>query len=115
MMADAIICFPCCFTVQPQPQKRRRRKIDASMIGLPTNFQHTSHVGSGDVGNRSFISPVTGEENCRKHLTSIQNQMSSKGGYDTNNAPESDFGILSPVDHQIPLKELQKENVENHT
>ncbi|CAI9739247.1 Hypothetical predicted protein [Octopus vulgaris] len=76
-MADAIICFPCCFTVQPQPQKRRRRKIDASMIGLPTNFQHTGHVGSGEVGNRSF--DISEEEENRKHLTCIQYQMSSKG------------------------------------
>ncbi|NXY91839.1 C42S2 protein, partial [Alcedo cyanopectus] len=30
------------------PQKRRRR-IDRSMIGEPTNFVHTAHVGSGDL------------------------------------------------------------------
>jgi len=41
------------------------------MIGSPTNFQHTGHIGSGDVdlGN--------------SHLRAIQNQMQSKGGYET--------------------------------
>ncbi|PKU37286.1 cdc42 small effector protein 2 [Limosa lapponica baueri] len=32
----------------PAFQKRRRR-IDRSMIGEPTNFVHTAHVGSGDL------------------------------------------------------------------
>ncbi|NXS96030.1 C4S2A protein, partial [Jacana jacana] len=32
----------------PAFQKRRRR-IDQSMIGEPTNFVHTAHVGSGDL------------------------------------------------------------------
>ncbi|NXQ22331.1 C4S2A protein, partial [Peucedramus taeniatus] len=32
----------------PSFQKRRRR-IDRSMIGEPTNFVHTAHVGSGDL------------------------------------------------------------------
>lgn len=32
-----------------QPQKRRPR-IDRSMIGNPTDFQHTSHIGTGDTG-----------------------------------------------------------------
>lgn len=82
------------------------------MIGLPTNFQHTGHVGSGDVGNRSY--GMSGEEGSRNHLNSIQNQMSSKGGYDPN-TPVGGLDILSPVEHQIPLKDLQKENVENHT
>lgn len=41
------------------------------MIGSPTNFQHTGHIGSGDVnlGNSK--------------LRAIQNQMQSKGGYET--------------------------------
>ncbi|KPP71647.1 hypothetical protein Z043_109417, partial [Scleropages formosus] len=29
---------------------KRRRRIDRSMIGEPTNFVHTTHVGSGDMG-----------------------------------------------------------------
>ncbi|XP_010118283.1 PREDICTED: CDC42 small effector protein 2-like, partial [Chlamydotis macqueenii] len=28
---------------------KRRRRIDRSMIGEPTNFVHTAHVGSGDL------------------------------------------------------------------
>lgn len=51
--------------------QQRARRIDRSMIGSPTNFQHTGHIGSGDVdmGN--------------SHLRAIQNQMQSKGGYET--------------------------------
>lgn len=95
--------FSCC--VQ-QPQKRRRR-IDRyfsvesvvilfllavcsnvyfytsiwillvclcvrSMIGEPTNFQHTGHIGSRDV-------ELPGHQ-----LTALQNQMRSKGGYETS-------------------------------
>lgn len=51
--------------------RQQARRIDRSMIGSPTNFQHTGHIGSGDVdmGN--------------SHLRAIQNQMQSKGGYET--------------------------------
>lgn len=51
--------------------RQQVRRIDRSMIGSPTNFQHTGHIGSGDVdlGN--------------SHLRAIQNQMQSKGGYET--------------------------------
>ncbi|NWW85300.1 C4S2A protein, partial [Rhynochetos jubatus] len=34
----------------PAFQKRRRR-IDRNLIGEPTNFVHTAHVGSGDLFN----------------------------------------------------------------
>lgn len=39
------------------------------MIGNPTNFVHTGHIGSADV------------ELSSHHLNSLQNQMQSKGGY----------------------------------
>nr|CAD7265442.1 unnamed protein product [Timema shepardi] len=70
--------FSCCIN-QPAAHQRKRQqqrrsarvRIDRSMIGEPTNFQHTGHIGSGDVdlGN--------------SHLRAIQNQMQSKGGYET--------------------------------
>ncbi|KAL4613310.1 CDC42 small effector protein 2 [Arapaima gigas] len=47
-MTEFWVCFSCCIAEQPQP--KRRRRIDRSMIGAPTNFVHTTHVGSGDVG-----------------------------------------------------------------
>ncbi|XP_076269130.1 CDC42 small effector protein Spec2 isoform X1 [Rhynchophorus ferrugineus] len=58
--------FSCCVA---QPQKRRRR-IDRSMIGNPTNFVHTGHIGSHDM-------EMPGDQ-----VTALQNQMRSKGGYD---------------------------------
>ncbi|RZC36566.1 PBD domain containing protein [Asbolus verrucosus] len=40
------------------------------MIGSPTNFQHTGHIGSRDV-------EMPGDQ-----LVALQNQMKSKGGYE---------------------------------
>uniref|UniRef100_A0A4W5MKQ8 CRIB domain-containing protein n=1 Tax=Hucho hucho TaxID=62062 RepID=A0A4W5MKQ8_9TELE len=66
-MTEFWVCFSCCVGEQPQP--KRRRRIDRSMIGEPTNFVHTTHVGSGDMG--VGLSSVN----------SVQAQMKSKGGY----------------------------------
>ncbi|KAK2871515.1 hypothetical protein QQF64_002713 [Cirrhinus molitorella] len=60
-MSEFWLCFNCCIAEQPQP--KRRRRIDRSMIGEPTNFVHTAHVGSGDL--------FTGMNS----VNSIQNQM----------------------------------------
>ncbi|KAG8191362.1 hypothetical protein JTE90_006106 [Oedothorax gibbosus] len=62
-----IQCFSCCITQEPPPPTTRRHRIDRSMIGSPTNFRHTAHVGSGDMN---------------VHLNSLQHQMASKGGYE---------------------------------
>uniref|UniRef100_A0A3B3Q776 CRIB domain-containing protein n=1 Tax=Paramormyrops kingsleyae TaxID=1676925 RepID=A0A3B3Q776_9TELE len=67
-MTEFWVCFSCCIAEQPQP--KRRRRIDRSMIGEPTNFIHTTHVGSGDMGLDFSVD-------------SIQNQMKSKGGYNS--------------------------------
>ncbi|XP_023313272.1 CDC42 small effector protein homolog [Trichogramma pretiosum] len=48
-----------------------RHRIDRSMISAPTNFQHTGHIGSGDLDMASA------------HLNAIQTQMQGKGGYET--------------------------------
>lgn len=61
--------FACCITQQP-PQRRRRPRIDRSMIGEPTNFVHTGHIGSGDV------------QMANTQLAQLQTQMKSKGGYE---------------------------------
>lgn len=66
MMGDGLFCFTCCIAEQPQP---RRRRLDPSMIGEPTEFRHTAHIGSGEARNSL-------------NLTTVQNQMSSKGGYE---------------------------------
>ncbi|KAK7484618.1 hypothetical protein BaRGS_00024144 [Batillaria attramentaria] len=70
-MGDALLCFSCCITEQPQP--KRRRRLDPSMIGLPTDFRHTAHIGSGDFTSTMQSPP---------QLHSVQNQMSSKGDYE---------------------------------
>ncbi|KAI2800977.1 E3 ubiquitin-protein ligase rad18 [Blomia tropicalis] len=59
-----IQCFSCCVADRPPT----RRRIDRSMIGNPTNFRHTAHVGSNDMSS---------------HFRSLQHQMASKGGYES--------------------------------
>ncbi|XP_066923834.1 CDC42 small effector protein 2-like isoform X2 [Clytia hemisphaerica] len=72
-MSLVMLCFPCCVDEQPPP--RRRVKIDRSQIGLPTNFQHTSHIGSGEIAEGFDVNQV-------------QNSMQSKGGYSESAATE---------------------------
>lgn len=60
-----------CLSLQRKRVQQRVRRIDRSMIGSPTNFQHTGHIGSGDV------------DTGNSRLRAIQNQMQSKGGYET--------------------------------
>ncbi|XP_041355970.1 CDC42 small effector protein 2-like [Gigantopelta aegis] len=83
MMGDALFCFTCCIAEQPQP-KRPRRRLDPSMIGLPTDFRHTTHIGSNEVGNSMQIN-------------SLQNQMSSKGDH---------FDPVSPCHLKLSVVDL---------
>ncbi|KAJ8669290.1 hypothetical protein QAD02_000549 [Eretmocerus hayati] len=51
-------------------QQPQRLRIDRSMIGAPTNFQHTGHIGTGDLDMASA------------RLNAVQAQMQGKGGYE---------------------------------
>lgn len=82
MASGSMVWFSCCVT-RAAPTKRPR--IDRTMIGSPTNFRHTAHVGSNDVSENT---------NC---LSSIQMQMSTKGGYDH----------ASPVDVRLKVTDVQ--------
>ncbi|KAK3094759.1 hypothetical protein FSP39_005838 [Pinctada imbricata] len=55
------------------------------MIGLPTDFRHTGHIGAGEVAHNNAVT-----------LNSMQNQMSSKGGYKH----------ISPVEVQLNVIDL---------
>ncbi|XP_056593178.1 CDC42 small effector protein 2 [Triplophysa dalaica] len=83
-MSEFWLCFNCCIAEQPQP--KRRRHIDRSMIGEPTNFVHTAHVGSGDLFSGM------------NSVHSVQNQMQSKGGYG---------GEVTPVNMQMQLMDTK--------
>lgn len=67
-------CFTCCLTQQgPGARNKRQRpqqrhRIDRSMIGAPTNFQHTGHIESHDLDHSV-------------DLSAIKIQMQRKGGY----------------------------------
>ncbi|NXW63577.1 C42S1 protein, partial [Eurystomus gularis] len=67
-MSDFWHKLGCCVVEKPQPKKRRRR-IDRSMIGEPMNFVHLTHIGSGDMAAGEVL-PMTG---------AVQ-EMRSKGG-----------------------------------
>ncbi|NXH92244.1 C42S1 protein, partial [Edolisoma coerulescens] len=92
-MSDFWHKLGCCVVEKPQPvstpsaairggargqrgltafvtlQKKRRRRIDRSMIGEPMNFVHLTHIGSGDMAAGEGL-PMTG---------AVQ-EMRSKGG-----------------------------------
>lgn len=89
-MNEIMVCFNCCVT--QQPPRRRPRRIDRSMIGQPTDFRHTGHIGSADVGGSE-----AGSEDDQ--LNTIQTQMKSKGGYDH----------ASPVHIQLNVIDVRKE------
>lgn len=78
-----MLCFPCC--VDDQPPQRTRPKIDRSQIGLPTNFQHTGHIGSGEV--------ATGFD-----VHQVQNSMQSKGGYSESGANDDSLPTPEGID-----------------
>ncbi|XP_066270225.1 CDC42 small effector protein 2-like isoform X3 [Branchiostoma lanceolatum] len=80
-MSETWVCFSCCYTEQPQPVSivnLRRKRIDRTMIGQPTNFVHTGHIGHGDMAGN--------------HINSVQLQMRSKGGYD-HSSPVNNYQI----------------------
>ncbi|OCT69349.1 CDC42 small effector protein 1-B [Xenopus laevis] len=70
-MSDFWHKLGCCVVEKPQPKKKRKR-IDRSMIGEPMNFVHLTHIGSGDMGASDGL-PKAG---------TVQEQMRSKCGRD---------------------------------
>lgn len=64
-MSDFWHKMGCCVVAKAAPKKRRR--IDRSMIGEPTNFIHLTHIGSGEMAEG--LQPSG----------SVQEQMRSKG------------------------------------
>uniref|UniRef100_A0A8C5B8Q9 CRIB domain-containing protein n=1 Tax=Gadus morhua TaxID=8049 RepID=A0A8C5B8Q9_GADMO len=74
-MTEFWVCFSCCIAEQPQP--KRRRRIDRSMIGEPTNFVHTTHVGSGDMGlGLSSVSNTKPDTHCLESCPPLRLMMS---------------------------------------
>ena len=70
-------CFTSCCLEEARndPRKQRRIRIDRSMIGNPSNFVHTHHLGT-DLHSET--------NNFNIHLQSLQKSMSSKGGYESS-------------------------------
>ncbi|XP_065886301.1 CDC42 small effector protein 2-A-like [Dysidea avara] len=84
-MGDAYSCLNCFGAEDPPP--RTRPKIDKSLIGTPQNFQHTGHIGSTDFGSAD--------------LTTVHNQMHSKGGYDHSSHVPAE---ATPLGHNISIR-----------
>ncbi|TRY75453.1 hypothetical protein TCAL_07103 [Tigriopus californicus] len=80
--------FRCCVTEdQTRSHHQTRRRIDRSMIGNPTNFRHTAHIGTSDLMGPS-------SSNNNQMMGEIHCQMKSKGGY------ESSTSTMSSSSHQ---------------
>jgi hypothetical protein len=75
-MGDSWSCLSCIGAEEAPPPRKR---IDRNMIGLPTNFRHTGHIGSSDLGSSDNGGGGGGGGN---NINSVQTQMQSKGGYD---------------------------------
>lgn len=65
---DFVQMFKCCMSTDSSHQGPPRRRIDRSMIGHPTNFIHTSHLGTNDLMTTS-------------QAPTQFSAMASKGGY----------------------------------
>ncbi len=86
--------FKCCVTDEQSAgaasaNAANRRRIDRSMIGSPTDFRHTAHIGSTDVaggggGGVSTPGGGGGGGGGGGDFAQLQNQMRSKGGYQVN-------------------------------
>ena len=75
-----VTMFGCCVAPENTVSGHRhhRPRIDRSMIGNPTDFRHTAHIGSSDVYGSSNNSSGNGNGD---NLGLLQSQMKSKGGY----------------------------------
>lgn len=72
--------FTCCMVGNDQHNNRPRRpRIDRSMIGQPTDFRHTGHIGTSDILSNASSPEVNNKQSDNIGL--LQNQMMSKGGY----------------------------------
>jgi hypothetical protein len=79
-----------CCGGEAEAKRPARPKIDRSMIGQPTNFQHTGHIGSGDMGSLG------------SQLPTVELQMQGKGGHleGENAVPDS----ASPASNAITIE-----------
>eukprot|EP00037_Helgoeca_nana_P007934 m.71384 g.71384 ORF g.71384 m.71384 type:complete len:112 (+) comp18624_c0_seq1:175-510(+) len=89
---------PCVSQPEPAP---RRPKIDRSMIGQPTNFQHTGHIGSGSLAGNSQTLPAA------------QSQMSSKGGHLDNPSAGVSHSLVTSAVPIVKAKETEGQGSES--
>jgi len=92
--------FTCCMLGDDQNNVRPRPRIDRSMIGNPTDFRHTGHIGTSDMLNSNAQSNEQNKQSDNVGL--LQNQMMSKGGY-------SDYSNSVPhIPHIINARSLDE-------
>ncbi|VTJ80440.1 Hypothetical predicted protein [Marmota monax] len=93
----------CCVVEKPQPKKKRRR-IDRTMIGEPMNFVHLTHIGSGEMGAGDGLAmtgaPHRNGSTVLKPLLCVQSRR--------NAVPTRSFlehkGPLLPICLRVPQK-----------
>lgn len=95
-----VTMFSCCVAPEIDHHRQRHRpRIDRSMIGNPTDFRHTAHIGSSDLTTGSTtvpsttISPSTGQQKLSKEeeITSGTSGSGLGNGYLTG---DCDFSLL---------------------
>ncbi len=101
--------FRCCVAEDDLSSGHRRPRIDRSMIGHPTDFRHTAHIGTGDLsssasggGGGGSISSPTNESSSLDRLAAMQTQMQSKGGY------EASLAVRVPPPHIANARSLDE-------
>ncbi len=98
--------FRCCVAEEDPSHQLGRRRIDRSMIGHPTDFRHTAHIGTGDLGGGAAGGGGGGggqsEVEAADRLALMQTQMRSKGGY------EASLAVRVPPPHIANARSLDE-------
>ncbi|ORX87430.1 hypothetical protein K493DRAFT_359883 [Basidiobolus meristosporus CBS 931.73] len=85
---DDVLLTERPYNQAPRPNdKRPRRKIDKSAIGKPSNFQHTGHIGIGEI--RNGIVDRVDPEKIKKQMAEIAAVLNfdDTAGHSTNLTP----------------------------
>lgn len=102
-MTDYLVC---CFTpasakedtiYSTNRKKFAIRNIDKSMIGLPTNFQHCTHIGCSDMVTPGVLDSMTNTtSNTASTATNMTSSyLNSNSGNDLNNNTSSHRPLVS--------------------
>ncbi|KAI8578306.1 hypothetical protein K450DRAFT_281914 [Umbelopsis ramanniana AG] len=90
--------------------KRRKQKLSKSMIGQPSNFQHTHHIGSGDyqtnhIGVQEHIAEITVIFNATNKSTGISRKPVKEKLVDLCYVSNSNISTPRRVNRRVLLRQ----------